>query len=275
MVNLIVKQLLEIIILSILLIGISLIVCLFIKLLINIFNMINKRRGIRIKKALDEDLIKCGYRLEYISETPFADLEDVFCNIIELYKGDKLFLRHQFNPTRFYFCKTSTFVNYLIDVIKRHEAKNSLLLKELLENVTEEYFRSYILDEVEYYHDFQIYDYIEKKYGNIKNKEFTKLTKVYIKKLSYFYVKTYKELYSNVEKTEYKTFENFCVLKKYGQYKDFNFKLKLTEVLPEDPKKLNREYANYLFEIINHIFIEPNLQQLFKTIDEEISREVI
>lgn len=267
---------LEFLILSVLAIVISLLLMGLILFLRNICNLFNRRRGAKIKEVLTERLSDSGYRIEYIDEFGLARLEDVFYNMVMIYKGDELFLRYDFNPTRFYFSKKEILIEYILTLINRHENKNVLLLKELLNSVSVEYFQERVIhclnrDLI----DWTISYHLLENHSNLKDGEFDKLIPKYIEKIAPVYVDVYKKLYINAEKDNYKILRRFDITKDYSDFKNFNFKIVLDTVLPEDNDELVEEYSNYLYELIDNIFIKNEIDDIISSLDESILRELI
>lgn len=274
-INIIKQDFIDSLILFILTIVISFFVCSFIKLIINICNKINKNRGIKIEKFLNEKLSSAGYSVEYIYETGFSDLEDVFCNIVYIRKDGKVFLRYQFNPVKFYFSKQSDVINHFLGIVSRHEKKNVIFLKELLEVATEEYLRRAIDFTIEYSKEIDMYEYIEKHYGNISYKKCKEILHLYKEKLMSIYMSIYSQLYLNAKKSDYKTIKNLSYLENYEGYEGFNYKLELEDVLPQEDEKLIKEYSYYLCDIIDHIYVEPKFDNILDEISKEMLKEAV
>lgn len=85
----------------------------------------------------------------------------------------------------------------------------------------------------------------------------------------------YKKLYINAEKEDYKVLRNFNNRKDNSDLKDFNFKIVLTRVLSEDSDKLIKEYSDYLYDLIDSIFVGYEIYNIIDRLDKSILRENI
>lgn len=275
MIDIVINFFWEMLILGVLISFISFVLCSSIKFFIKICNSFNKYRGTKIEQLLSNQYDSSQYRFKYVSETSSPDLEDVFINFLEVYKGENLFLRHQFNPVAFYFAKISKMNNYLLDVINRYEEKNTIFLKELLDDIDSAKLMESIDFQINYAYDFEIYEFIDDKYGNIPHKEFLKLEKLYIDGLTSIYLDLINYVSKYKEDVIYKEIREGHLEKDYSIYKDCNLKLLITDVLSNNPEKMKTEYADYLIEIIDKVYIAPNIDNLLNEIDNKGEKESI
>lgn len=275
MISIVTNFCLEILILSILTFLISFVICSVIKLFIDICNAFNLSRGIKIEKLLSNQYNSSKYTFKYVAETSSPDLEDVFINFLEVYKDESLFFRHQFNPVVFYFSKISKMYDYLLDVINRYEEKNAIFLEEMLDNIDTKQLIDSIDSQINYAYDFEIYEHIDNKYGDIPHKEFLKLEKLYIDGLTSIYLDLTNYISKYKKDVNYKEIREGYLEKDYSSYKDCNLKFLLDDVLSNNKEKIKKEYAQYLVEIIDKIYIRSNIDDLLNKIDNDNSKESV